>query len=148
MKKDDSALVLVLIGAGILFAVGGGAVLMSGVPDIVQRFAQAIANQEGYNVSGSLPNRYNNPGDLTKDITGTGTGVGDQGLIIYGTAEDGWNALYAQVQMMFDGTSSHYNPSMTITQVAQVYAADWFPWARNVASYLGVSPDTPLNQLT
>jgi hypothetical protein len=148
MKSSGWVWVALLIG----FALIGGGVAISnvvgGFSPIVRRFAEAIAHAEGFYVTGSLPQLYNNPGDLTLDVNGRGVGVGEQNLIQYATTEDGWDALYTQVQKMFDGTSLHYDPSMSILEVAQHYAGDWQNWANNVSSYLGVSKATTLDQLT
>ena len=91
---------------------------MTGASPIVQKIAHAIAMAEGFFVSGSRSKRNNNPGDITADITGTATGS-DGMFMVYGSASDGWNALYKQVQEMLDGTSSYYDPSMTISEIAQ-----------------------------
>jgi predicted PurR-regulated permease PerM len=109
--------------------------------------ADAIAYAEGFYVTGSRPARNNNPGDLTVDLTGAGIGW-DGTFVIYRTIADGWNALTKQVQMMIDGTSAYYNPSMTIQEIANKYTATQsFAWASNVASKLGVSVNTTLNEL-
>ena|SRR5215831_14858030 len=113
-------------------------------PRVVIVLAQAIAFAEGFYVAGSKPQRQNNPGSLT---SGSGT------ILSYATAEDGWNALYDQVQAMFTGQSVYYNVSMSISSVAYWYADGAHDpqgatnWARNVASQLGVTPDTTLATL-
>jgi hypothetical protein len=129
-----------LAGAFVLLAISGGFIATGNWPDIVKRFAEAIATAEGYFTSGSLPNRRNNPGDIS-DASGP---------IQYATPEEGWQALYNQVNLMFfgDPSQTRYNASMTITQVAQEYAENWQNWATNVANYLGVSSDTKLSDLT
>jgi hypothetical protein len=107
-------------------------------------FANAIATAEGYGANpNNLPTRSNNPGDIGN------TGFAQQG---YATAQDGWAALDNQVSEMFNGTSQHYNPNMTIAQVGALYAKnlDGTPnanWPTNVAGTLGVSPNTTLAQL-
>lgn len=113
---------------------------------IVRKIAEAIAYAEGYYVEGSVPNRLNNPGDLTRDITGTA--IGQQGIYqIYASPVDGWNALYKQVRMMFSG-SHIYNPLMTIAEVASRYTATQAAeWAANVASHLGVTINTRLMEI-
>ena len=71
----------------------------------------------------------------------------------YGTADDGWNALYAQVNAMFQGTSGFYNPGMSINEVAYTYADGAHDpqgaanWANNVAATLGVTTDTTLSSI-
>ena len=144
MKKST---VLWLAGGFIVLTVigGGSLVLPPGtVPDIVQAFANAIAIAEGFYVNASRPQRNNNPGDIM---------VNGQ-FVVYATPEAGWAALYDQVYKMFYGGSAYYNPSMTIQQVANHYAPDGpgnpnqaENWAANVASTLGVSPDTTLQSL-
>src|SRR5215471_15765462 len=52
--------------------------------DVVSRLSEAIARAEGFYVSGSIPQRQNNPGDLTAGGT----------IMTFATAADGWNALH------------------------------------------------------
>lgn len=112
-------------------------------PAYVRRFSSAIANAEGENKAGSVPQRQNNPGDL----------VGPGGIKTFPTVQAGWDALYKQVQMMFDGSSAYYDPTMSISDIAYLYAngandpQGASNWASNVASYLGVTTDTTLEQL-
>jgi hypothetical protein len=136
-----------LLAVAIVAAAGGGAALTVGMFPYIRKFAEAIANAEGYSVPGSLPARYNNPGDLTVDVTGKAVGVGQHWLVQYATPEDGWDALYKQVEEMFTGQSLHYDSSMTIAQIAKIYATDWMTWANNVANYLGVTTDTTLDDI-
>jgi hypothetical protein len=142
----------IIIAVFIVLSLAGGAALTGTIPgtdgslpDIVMQFATAIATAEGWFVSGSKAQRNNNPGNLTNP---------SGGFMQYATVMDGWNALYAQVELMFSGGSAHYNPSMTIQQVANAYAPDSPAnpnqaenWANNVATFLGVSTDTTLQQL-
>lgn len=108
----------------------------------VKRIAEAIARAEGYYVEGSIPNVRNNPGDLrwgTTEIT------------YFATPEDGWNALYQQVEKMLSGNSSLYRPDMTIEEIARIYAgpdpSDQENWKNNVSQALGVSPNTKLMEI-
>jgi hypothetical protein len=113
---------------------------------VISRLADAIAFAEGYFVSGSRPHRNNNPGDLERDLTGKGV-AWDGPYVVYATPQDGRDALEHQVRLMFGG-SHIYKTSMTIHQVAMHYTAtDQATWARNVAVYLGVTPDTKLAEL-
>jgi hypothetical protein len=134
-RKDT--LTWVAFGIVAALAIGGGAVL-SGYPGYVTNFAQAIATAEGFYVAGSQPQRKNNPGDIeTAGVVNT-----------YGSVSDGWNALYTQVSMMFDGSSAHYSPDMTIEQVGYTYSpAGAENWINNVSSYLGVDRSTVLSSL-
>ena len=115
---------------------------------LVERISDAIAWAEGYFVSGSRPQRNNNPGDLTQDLTGQAVGW-DGPFVVYATAADGWDALELQVQKMLDGSSAIYDPSMSILQIAESYAPgpQSVTWAANVAARLGVAVDTTLESL-
>jgi hypothetical protein len=135
------------LGLGVVAALAGGAALVATVPgvpgsptsDIIQTFANAIAVAEGFFIAGSRPQRTNNPGDIN--------------LATYGSVQEGWQALYNQVYLMFYGGSQYYNPSQTIAQVGYIYADGAHDptgasnWASNVASALGVTTDTTLQQL-
>jgi len=137
-----------IIVAGLLALLAGGLAVSTlppgSVPDVVQQFADAIAQAEGFYVAGSRPQRNNNPGDLT-DSSGS--------FRVFSTIEEGWAALYDQVYKMFYGGSAYYQPSMTIAQVSYYYAngskdpTGAASWASNVAAYLGVTTDTTLNAL-
>ena len=110
---------------------------------VISKIADAIAFAEGYFVSGSRPHRNNNPGDLERDLTGKGVGW-DGPYVVYGTIQDGREALEHQVRLMFAG-SRIYRPSMTIAEVARHYTATQPEvWARNVAARLGVGVETRL----
>jgi len=118
-----------------------------GYSDLVKKIAHAIATAEGFFIAGSVPQRNNNPGDIKADLIGKAVGFDSRGFAIFATPEDGWNNLYAQVQGMVSGSSRIYSPSMTIAQVADHYAEGDPNWSANVAAALGVTPDTPLNQV-
>lgn len=116
--------------------------------DSVIRLSQAIANAEGFNVSGSLPATNNNPGNLTLDVNGTAVGTDSHGFMQYATPQDGWNALYYQVNLILSNASSLYNNAMTLAQIGNIYSpGTGSVWASNVASYLGTSTATPVNQI-
>jgi hypothetical protein len=113
---------------------------------VISRIADAIAFAEGYFVSGSRPHRNNNPGDLERDLISKGSGW-DGPYVIYATPQDGQQALIRQVRLMFEG-SHIYKPSMTIAEVARHYTAtEPEIWARNVASRLGVTVNTRLEDI-
>lgn len=114
---------------------------------VISKIADAIAFAEGYFVSGSRPQRNNNPGDLERDITGKGIGW-DGPYVIYANAHDGREALERQVRLMFSG-SHIYRPSMTIAEMASHYTAtDSSDWAHNVATHLGISTATRIEEIT
>lgn len=105
-------------------------------PTPIVRFAQAIAKQEGFYVAGSIPQRYNNPGDLKTN---------GSSITQYSSADEGWNALYRQLFLILTGGSAHYNLDMSIEEMSRVWTAtQQGPWAANVSAYLGVSPDAKL----
>lgn len=125
-----SAVAVTLVGTGIIMA------------DKIKAIAEAIAKAEGwYHPSGTaLPQRLNNPGNL-KDASGK--------LRTFDTPQDGWNALYRQVNLMVSGLSRVYNPDMTIEQVAYLYTGNDNPnaWANIVSQQLGVDPSTTLRNI-
>jgi hypothetical protein len=117
----------------------------------IQLFAEGIALAEGFYVVGSRAARNHNPGNLTLDITGTGIGM-DGMFIVYDNDNDGWEALYKQVEMILTNTSGIYNSQMTLRQIAEKYASTSTPnerlnWAINVASKLGIDINTPVSTL-
>jgi hypothetical protein len=108
----------------------------SSVPGI-NALASAVSVAEGYGVSGALPTRNNNPGDLESGGSVTS----------YPDPQSGWDALTGQLEAIVNGTSSVYSPNMTLAQVGNIYAGGDPNWAANVAQQLGVSTDTPIGSL-
>jgi hypothetical protein len=114
---------------------------------LVQSIATAIARQENANPLS------NNPGNL-KPIPGgwTGqTGVDSFGIATFDNPQDGWNALYAQVQtninrgldlnQFFAGGPGYSGyASAAAGNNPAVYAA-------NVSAWTGIDPNVPLNLL-
>jgi hypothetical protein len=140
---ERSTWIWIILGAGLLLT---GGIALSVSPSI-RKLGEAIATAEGFYIEGSRPNRNNNPGDLTVDVTGKGIGK-DGPFVIYANAQDGFEALYKQISEWLSGISSHISADMTISETARIYSPDgWIAWANNVANYLGVSIDTPLNQI-
>jgi hypothetical protein len=90
----------------------------------VQVFAEAIAAAEGYGVPGAIPTVRNNPGDLK--LSG---GV----ITTFATPSEGWAALYRQIELMRDGRSAYYSPTMTLADVSRVWTAtEQSAWLSNV----------------
>jgi hypothetical protein len=126
---------------------GGSGVPVS--PAKIDLLAQAIATAEGFfnpdpNV---VPRRAHNPGNLTKSFGfATFGSANSEGVLIFGSDDDGWSALKAQVTAMLTGGSHVYSPAMTLSQVAQKYTGGDHSanWATNAASVLGISPDQTL----
>lgn len=130
----DGWIWLLIVG---LIAIGGGVALTNtAFPQYVLDFSAAIESAEGFQVAGSKPQRQNNPGDI----------AGPGGILSFPTLQDGLNALYNQVAMMFNNTSAHYNSGMSIMQIGLTYANGDPNWGTNVANYLGVDPSTTLDQ--
>jgi hypothetical protein len=117
---------------------------------LVSALANAIAKAEGYFSSATaVPVRANNPGDLVLGDVGNGV-ANSAGVTIFDSLEDGWNALFNEINAILSGTSKYISPDMTIAQMGQVYAgpAGGAAWAANVAGALGVSVDTPISSLS
>ena len=116
---------------------------------LVTSLAQAIARQENANPA------YNNPGNLQpRGFTYAGqTGTAANGDAIFATPQDGWNALYNQVQL-------NINRGLTLNEFFAgspgIYAGyasagagnDPYTYAANVSSWTGIDPNTPLNQIS
>lgn len=134
------AVIVVLLLAG---RVRAGALRPPAPSDAIGRFADAIADAEGFGVAGAVPTRANNPGDLA--LGGNTIGAG---ITVFPTLEDGWNALYNQLVLIRDRRSSRYTPEMTIADMGARYApGDAYTWASNVARGLGVPASTQIGSL-
>ena len=117
----------------------------------IQLFSEGIALAEGFYVVGSRAARNHNPGNLTLDITNTGVDM-DGMFVVYANDNDGWEALYRQVELILTDTSNIYTSQMTLRQIGQKYASTSTPteqlnWAVNVASKLGIDIDTSVSTL-
>jgi len=114
-------------------------------PEPLRQFATAIAKQEGFYVAGSVPQRANNPGDLKIPNMPVLAGTS---ISKFTSADEGWQALYRQLWLILTGRSSFYHMDMSIAEMASVWTVtEQGPWARNVASFLGVSTDAKLWQV-
>lgn len=123
--------------------------------DKVKQFANAIAVAEGYMdttgnvISGNRPARNNNPGDFI----GSGDAGSEGGYAVYSTPEKGFERLYGQLSLIVNGPHTPGKISGvpldgTISDLAYVWTAtQQDAWSENVASYLGVTRDTPLRGL-
>ena len=119
--------------------------------ELILKISRAIAQEEGFNVANSVPQRAHNPGDLTDDgDVGLGTvqtsGPHGAKITIYATDADGWAALYRKVRRMLSGASHTYTPELSLIQVGLKWAGD--PnWGRNVADVLGIDPQMTLAEI-
>lgn len=110
---------------------------------IVQNFARAIARAEGFYVNGAIPQRANNPGNLK--LSGYPT---INGISVFDSVDQGWAALYNQLQLIIEGRSRFYNLDMTIKEMGDTWEADpGDAWAINVADSMGVNVSSPLWQV-
>jgi hypothetical protein len=118
----------------------------------VLKFARAIAHAEGFGDPDAIPTKANNPGDLTGADGGSLRVIGTmnkEGVLHFENLDDGWLALHIKVDRMLSGKSKVYPLTLTLEQVGIRYSgSDSGDWARNVASYLGVTPQTTLQELS
>lgn len=128
------------------FKLGG---FNSGAPtSSIVRMANAIAVAEGFGVEGAIPTRANNPGNLV--IPGwTGATLGSERISVFGSATEGFQRLYFQLQIIKDGRSNVY----TLNDTIETMGAKWAPldtdgnWPRNVARQMSVPITTRLGEL-
>ena len=114
--------------------------------DKVWDVCRAIAIAEGADQEGSAPDRYNNPGDLSKGdehgqaVAGYVKLPDGENLIEFQSKEGGWQALYTKINNIRLGISLTFRPSYTWTEIAGKYAGNSQAWVTNVTAQLGVSP--------
>lgn len=102
----------------------------------IQDLAAAIAKAEGFYVVDSVPARANNPGDL-KVRGWTGPTTGAEHIPCFPTLEDGWHALYVELQRIADGRSHVYDLSMTFAEMGQKWTdTQATAWTGNVIATL------------
>lgn len=113
--------------------------------DKIWTICRAIALAEGANISGSVPDRLNNPGDISDGSSTYGSQVQDGSHVTtFPDKKTGWQALYNKINNIANGKSCVYCADWTWQQFAEKYAGDSCVWANNVASALGVSSDTTM----
>jgi hypothetical protein len=116
----------------------------------VRDVAAAIGKAEGFGKPHAIPTRYHNVGDL-KAAPGQKwpgqIGVGKGRHVIFKSDAAGWAALEGQILRIIEGRSHVYRSDTTIHQMAKRYAENWRVWERNVATNLGVTPDTELREI-
>ena len=77
--------------------------------------AEAIAQMEGFNTPGTVAQRNDNPGNLRFVGQAGATGKDSKGFAIFPTAEEGWQALQAQIAL-------DAGRGLTLTQFMGKYA--------------------------
>jgi hypothetical protein len=118
--------------------------------DRLWAFCQAVARQEGADEEGSAPDRYNNPGDLSRGdehgspVTGYHILPDRENLIIFASKQGGWNALRMKFWNILNGRSHVFSPEMTLEQIGAKYATNP-DWASGVARLFGVDPKQPFS---
>ena len=116
---------------------------------LVTSLAQAIYRQEGSGPN-TLATINNNPGNLRSGPGQVGTDA--NGYAIFASMQDGWNALYNQVQINIDRglTLNEFFAGKPGVYPGYAPAADSnqpYVYASNVSQWTGIDPNTPLNQL-
>ncbi|MEM3609748.1 MAG: hypothetical protein QW076_02465 [Candidatus Anstonellales archaeon] len=116
---------------------------------VIQRLAEAIAQFEGFYKEGTVANRNNNPGNLVYSPYQSGQ---KDGFAYFKDTQTGWQALYYQLGLIFNGQSKYYRPDMTITEFVNTWASsspypERVSYAKYVASTFGVDINTKLNEL-
>lgn len=111
--------------------------------------ANAISQLEGFGAPSAIPTLANNPGSLELGDQGYGTitAQGGQQITVFGSLQDGWTALENQLGKIFNGTSSYYTPNQTLQQFGNIYSGGNPTYGNNLASKLGVDPNTTLGQV-
>jgi hypothetical protein len=109
--------------------------------------ARAIAQTEGANVQGSVPDYFNNPGDISDFLKEYGGGYHDGSWVTeFLTKFIGWTALYEKLNNCRRGVSHVYLPTMTFEQFAKKWAGNSTMWCKDVTTILKVSPSMTLQE--
>lgn len=107
--------------------------------------ARAIAFAEGANIAGSVPDRLNNPGDISDGaITFGYEHHSGSNVTKFPTKLDGWNILRNKLYRLAMGDSAVYHRDMTWEQFAMKWAGNWKPWVATVTHHLNVKPNATL----
>lgn len=107
--------------------------------DRLWSFARAIAIAEGANIPGSVPDRFNNPGDLSDGYTTFGGEEHDGSQVThFPDKQHGWDWLRNKLYIAWKGHSKVYNPEMSFVVFAQKWAGNWQPWVKIVTKELNV----------
>ena len=102
--------------------------------------SNAIAQMEGFNVSGSLAQRNNNPGNI-RYVGQAGATQGDGGFAKFPSVQAGWDALSNLI-------TKRANQGMTLSSFLNSYAPpvenDTNNYIGFVSNKTGVAPNTTL----
>ena len=118
---------------------------------VINDLANAIATFEGFFVANSRGQRNHNPGNLMYVGQSKATKDND-GFCVFASDSDGWETLYNQLWLIWNGQSRYYNVEMTIQNFVDVWSStspleERKNYAQYIAQKFGVSVDTPLKQL-
>lgn len=119
---------------------------------VISLLAHTIARQEGFYVNGSRAKKNCNPGNLIYIGQSKAIGKDDKGFAIFANEQDGWDALYWQLNYILDGKSRYYSPEFTLEQFVNVWAStspinEKEAYAKAIADTFGVSINTKLKDL-
>ncbi|HUD11443.1 MAG TPA: hypothetical protein VMS08_03460 [Candidatus Saccharimonadia bacterium] len=92
----------------------------------MSKLAELIAQEEGFNVPGSVPNRDNNPGNLRHSSHSFHNPGDPNGIGIIPTSAEGWEDLENQLQLFAAR-------GLTLEQMIYIFAP---PSENNSAAYL------------
>ena len=117
--------------------------------DKASSFAKAISNAEGFGTPGTIPTLANNPGALELGDVGHGVmqAANGQQITIFGSAQEGWDALNNQINEIYTGKSKRYSTPMTLERFGQIYSGGDTGYGARLAASLGVAPKATLGQL-
>jgi hypothetical protein len=112
-------------------------------------FAKAISSAEGYGTPGTIPTLANNPGALELGDVGHGVmqAANGQKITIFGSAQEGWDALNNQINQIYTGKSKRYSTPMTLERFGTIYSGGDTGYGARIAGSLGVAPKATLGQL-
>jgi hypothetical protein len=109
--------------------------------DRLWMICHAVALTEGANVKDSVPDRLNNPGDISDGLAEFGAACHDgSSVTTFPDKETGWHWLYQKWSNIMAGKSCVYDPNSSWIEIAKHWAGNWSAWADNVTSILGVDP--------
>jgi hypothetical protein len=122
------------------------------IPQVITDLAIAISHAEGFGVPGAVPTRAHNPGDLK--IPGwTGLKTGNEGITVFGSDDEGWQALYTQLLRIKNNQSHVYTLKLSFSQFAfhwtDTQEGDWLDnvlYKLRVIGYEDVDKDTTLGE--
>lgn len=135
LSKDER-----VIFALTIVAIGVWIVMKKPVPttatEKVAAFARGIARAEGFGTPGAIPTVRHNPGDIKVN------GI----IATFASDDEGWAALYRQLNLIVSGESHVYTLADTIGQMAFKWTGNDNPtaWASIVASEIGARIENTL----